>query len=41
MFGHNVKEIKKLNPEPLEIQHLLNEFKEIDVDDIPTIFPPL
>jgi hypothetical protein len=36
-----VQEMEKLNFVPLEIQPLLNEFKEIVVDDLPTGLPPL
>lgn len=36
-----VQEIEKLNSVPLDIQPLLNEFKEIMVDDLPIGLPPL
>ena len=36
-----VQEIEKINSMPLEIQPLLNEFKEIVVDDLLVGLPPL
>lgn len=36
-----VQEMEKLNSIPLEIQPLLNEFKEIVVDDLSASLPPL